>query len=1148
MLLQADWLVLLLSTLVPWFVVGLYCQRARLAVVAHLLPHRASIAWRPLSDDPVDDDSGEAAAQAYDAHHVPQQPEHDLFDKQLVLEAAPLAGLILIGLLLAMSTHMTEFVPELMQAFLLIAVIGFLALQRLRKDTRAALEMAPLLVVAATSLTAALISIKHLPAVMQWRRVWPAVVWAAHAYGHYAIVAHSAAFQSVKITCSGDRTTPPKRSIPQVAFYTLTITLGGVLVLGIFPTGNVPVPWSTMVPALPPLAGYATQGITNDGFQRLLDTAWNVARVGLSIYLLGIMRDQGTSYTIFLASFIALSLRLANQIPDLICNFTKAPKTELALGFVTVLSLALWLRRQHRVAPGSDYAARVGVYSNGNGKTPTPTSTYMSDDALPDSDSNEGSGNISLNSTLNGSPSSPKRSRSAGGSRTSFEIETEELQKELDADPYGSLYGSLSNAQKWPKHLKWFALMLIGPLVQLVILGPSSWKVNTRGNTHWMVVTTVNLPTSTMEALCALDNWEVAVVADLKTPRSWSSGPACHFLSTNYQSRLPFRVVSRIPYKAYTRKSIGYLFAIANGAELIQDTDDDNLPNEEIVLQDPDSPEFMTALPSGNLETSRVINPYAHFARGDIWPRGFPLEEYDRNATMRYLKASEASENVQGRALIQQGLADLDPDVDAIFRLLNREDIAKVRFCKAVPSLKMARGALAPFNSQNTLFHHDAFWGLLLPITVTFRATDIIRGYWAQRLLWDVGGTLAFREPSVDQIRNAHDYIQDMTSEEKLYTQSGDLTTFLQDWSDSSLDLPTRLLHLLRAMQSEKFIRGPDVELAKAWVADLRSIGYEFPEIKPWSKRSMLTEATAIEPAVLKDNAHHMRWRRFKCDPRRPPVRKALLVVVYNSPWYQHMDDFLDMYGDFYEKVVFYGQNKPGAANPRVIPANIEAGEFGHVAFLDALNANPGYDYYHWTNDDVAFSPFLMSTYDPNWLIMSHDMNWAQGQVYDGNKADHSPLEIYHGWWALDRPDLIENWMHAFNASSEQHKTNLIDSSAERRITIYGGQNDFFWLPGRLRQEWIDILTPFANPERRVWHEMVHASAIHMLDGREHRKQVADGLSPWMWGGERQELDRFVTPDRLVIHPLKLSMAGMQQRWQSYIMDSADHVFGPLTY
>ncbi|VDM75263.1 unnamed protein product [Strongylus vulgaris] len=41
---------------------------------------------------------------------------------------------------------------------------------------------------------------------------------------------------------------------------------------------------------------------------------------------------------------------------------------------------------------------------------------------------------------------------------------------------------------------------------------------------------------------------------------------------------LGFRLLSVSPENSYTRKNIGYLYAIKNGAKWIYDTDDDNKP------------------------------------------------------------------------------------------------------------------------------------------------------------------------------------------------------------------------------------------------------------------------------------------------------------------------------------------------------------------------------------------------------------------------------------------------------------------------------------------------------------------------------------------------------------------------------------------
>ncbi len=76
-----------------------------------------------------------------------------------------------------------------------------------------------------------------------------------------------------------------------------------------------------------------------------------------------------------------------------------------------------------------------------------------------------------------------------------------------------------------------------------------------------------------------------------------------------------------------------------------------------------------------------------------------------------------------------QGLADVDPDVDAIYRLTQQLGVS---FAADTASVALPEGVMCPWNSQNTLFERDALWGLLIPVTTTFRVCDIWRSYWVQ--------------------------------------------------------------------------------------------------------------------------------------------------------------------------------------------------------------------------------------------------------------------------------------------------------------------------------------------------------------------------------------------------------------------------------
>jgi len=335
------------------------------------------------------------------------------------------------------------------------------------------------------------------------------------------------------------------------------------------------------------------------------------------------------------------------------------------------------------------------------------------------------------------------------------------------------------------------------------------------------------------------------------------------------------------------------------GAETIFDTDDDNDVTGTLKILDPDDLHYETVF-TPHMKVDTVINPYKHFGRQDIWPRGYPLDQINAHKNYSLAPTSQIPEELAGRALVLQGLADLDPDVDAIFRLTNPEDIATVHFDKTATPVKLARGVASPFNSQNTLWHKDAFWGMLLPITVTFRATDIMRGYWCQRLLWDIGATLAFGPPTVDQVRNAHDYISDMESELDLYIHVGEFITFLQTWTSTQNRLDNRIIDLGRSMVKAGHFKQPDLDLMEAWISDLRQLNYQFPEVKAFD-----LDAAAIAAESKAPDYHSVaqRWQETASDPTWPKFDRTLLICQFNYQKYSALAPFLNLYKRFFPNV-----------------------------------------------------------------------------------------------------------------------------------------------------------------------------------------------------------------------------------------------------
>src|SRR5688572_29646923 len=152
---------------------------------------------------------------------------------------------------------------------------------------------------------------------------------------------------------------------------------------------------------------------------------------------------------------------------------------------------------------------------------------------------------------------------------------------------------------------------------------------------NYCVITTINKPTKAVEALYEKFGERLLVVMDNKTPKDW-----------NYQkaSRIFGITASYAPDNHYAKKNLGYMTAIRNKADLIYDTDDDNIPNKEWGLRFKET-KACKSFGEG------WFNVYEPFSTSKIWPRGFPLTEINRGKQLFGAKEAVVSS-------IQQGLSD----------------------------------------------------------------------------------------------------------------------------------------------------------------------------------------------------------------------------------------------------------------------------------------------------------------------------------------------------------------------------------------------------------------------------------------------------------------------------------------------------------
>lgn len=292
----------------------------------------------------------------------------------------------------------------------------------------------------------------------------------------------------------------------------------------------------------------------------------------------------------------------------------------------------------------------------------------------------------------------------------------------------------------------------------------------------FIVITTINSPSRAVTEFVKWADWQIVVVGDRKTPSNWSSDGAI-YLGIDEQRDSFSELARAIPENTYVRKMLGYSYAIRHGATAIFESDDDNIPYENAEqsinrLVDTDN----RAQGERWRSDDGWQNTYKLFGVSTCWPRGFPLEYVNRLDS-----AGRPGIDCKPWA-VTQFLADGDPDVDAVFRMLFKHPI----YFASERLFILDEATYAPINSQATLWLPDAYPLLFLPVGVSDRVTDILRGYITSACLWRLGYSVAYSSPVVYQERNAHNLFNDFQQETQLYNNADSWSRMLLDVSGNN--------------------------------------------------------------------------------------------------------------------------------------------------------------------------------------------------------------------------------------------------------------------------------------------------------------------------------------------------------------------------
>ena len=327
------------------------------------------------------------------------------------------------------------------------------------------------------------------------------------------------------------------------------------------------------------------------------------------------------------------------------------------------------------------------------------------------------------------------------------------------------------------------------------------------------VLTTINKPNRNIKnlmKLCKKNKFDLIIIGDLKTPKNFKLKQGIYF-DINEQKKLKFEFAKKCPFNSYARKNIGYLISFKNKCETVIETDDDNYPKKNFF-------KFLKLEHEvKEIKERNWVNIYSKFTKKyiEIWPRGLPLDKIDSSLNFKKKK-------VKKKFFLKQGVCENNPDVDAIYRIIN--DNINIKFKN---DYKFSLGnAFSPINSQNTIWSKKIFPLMYLPVTCTMRATDIWRGLIALNIIQNDNQTALFFGTTMYQNRNVHNLINDLKEEMPLYKDINISYKILKNLKlkKGAENYTMNLIKSYEILIKKNIFRRKELYFLKAWIRDIENL------------------------------------------------------------------------------------------------------------------------------------------------------------------------------------------------------------------------------------------------------------------------------------------------------------------------------------
>ncbi|KAF8608796.1 hypothetical protein BDV93DRAFT_518846 [Ceratobasidium sp. AG-I] len=256
----------------------------------------------------------------------------------------------------------------------------------------------------------------------------------------------------------------------------------------------------------------------------------------------------------------------------------------------------------------------------------------------------------------------------------------------------------------------------------------------------------------------------------------------------------------------------------------------------------------------------------------------------------------------------------------------------------------------------------------------------------------------------------------------------------------------------------------------------------------------------------------------------------VLLIVFFSHPRYDtNLQYHLDMYGDYFPNIVYVGpQTREDAGHKGVYDVLVDgfksdedlngdwfkmAGRMAHHMLYTAMKENPCYDGYLWAPFDTFLNvPRLMQfKQDTIWWHspFTNIINYVENPA-NKNASHHAPpgniqpgpaknliADFKHwgpDWWWGEPHVGLQVCMPAFEKVPAARRSTLRQLTGGE-LRMIGGSADTLYLPGYLRESFLETLDPFLDTD--CFLEIAVPTAVHLARPASQKITFIDHW--WIW-------------------------------------------------